>query len=64
MPVNTSMNRWNRIASNMDIETSSINKLSDPFNKTPAERSQHCDTIPGHKNSNRSNMQVISEEEL
>jgi len=64
MPVNTSMNRWSRIASNMDIETSSLNKLSDSFNETPDELSQHSDTIPGNKRSNRSNLQGISEEEL
>ncbi len=40
MPINTSMNIWSRIASNIDNETLSLNDDFDPFNKTLTEHSQ------------------------
>lgn len=36
MPINTSMNIWSRIASDMDIESHSPNDHLDPLNKTLA----------------------------
>lgn len=40
MPINTSMNRWSSIASNMDIESASSSSPFDSFNKPSAERSR------------------------
>ena len=42
MPINTSMNRWSRIASNMDIESVSSSGPFDTFSKQSAKRSLQC----------------------
>lgn len=42
MPINTSMNRWSRIASNVDIESVSSSGSFDSFNKQSAKRSHQC----------------------
>ena len=64
MPVNTSMNRWSRIASNIDIESTSLINLSDGFNKTSIEHSQHRKAVQCTKNISSSNLQQRSDDDL
>lgn len=64
MPVNTSMNRWSRIASNMDIESTSLISQSDGFNKTSIEHSQHHKAVQSTKSISNSNLQQRSDDDL
>ena len=40
MPISTSMNRWRQIASDIDIDTTTLNNLFDPFTASLAGHGQ------------------------
>ena len=58
MPINTSMNRWNRITINIDNESFSSSSPFDSFNKQSVERShleeKSQDTEKSHKSTSQS----------
>ena len=57
MTINTSMNRWSRIATNMDNESVASSGLFDSFIKQSVERShleeKSQDTEKSHKSTHR-----------
>ena len=56
MPINTSMNRWSRIASNMDIETLSLNHRIGTSKQTPTGNPQFGKNITGTEPSSKTNL--------
>ena len=55
MPINTSMNRWSRIASNMDIETLSSNNRMGNAIQTPTGNPPFDKNVTGAGLSSQTN---------
>jgi len=47
MPINTSMIRWSRIASSMDIDTLSLNHRIGTSNQTAVRKPQSFENVTG-----------------
>ena len=56
MPINTSMIRWSRIASSMDIDTLSLNHRIGTSNQSAVRKPQSFENVTGSEQSNRSKL--------
>ncbi len=64
MPINTSMNRWSRIASNMDIESLSLNHRIGSSKQTSTGSPQFGKNITGTKQFSKTGLPRLSSDTL
>lgn len=53
MPISTSMNRWRQIASDIDIDTTTLNNLFEPFTANLAGHGQQEKKARGTETVNK-----------